>query len=75
MVCVVLRVKRRLAHSNTPEGCFWTRRRFFNMPALINSMAEGMLLTPPALKKGVQWDEIDINEHDCYIDLDLWKLN
>ncbi|KAL9235450.1 hypothetical protein vseg_010208 [Gypsophila vaccaria] len=58
-----------------PGGEFFDEEAIFNLPALINSMAEGMLLTPPALKKSVHWDEIDINEHDCYIDLDLWKLN
>ncbi|KAL9235453.1 hypothetical protein vseg_010211 [Gypsophila vaccaria] len=58
-----------------PGGLFLDEEAIFYMPVLINSMAEGMLLTPPALKKGVHWDEIDINEHDCYIDLDLWKLN
>ncbi|XP_073152683.1 ethylene-responsive transcription factor ERF026-like [Henckelia pumila] len=41
----------------------------FNMPGLVNSMAEGMLLTPPAMKSGFKWDDID--EVD-YIYFDLW---
>ncbi|KAK9734529.1 hypothetical protein RND81_04G145900 [Saponaria officinalis] len=56
-----------------PTGLFLDEEAAFNMPVLINSMAEGMLLTPPALKKGVHWDEIDGNELDSYIDLDLWQ--
>lgn len=40
----------------------------FNMPGLVNSMAEGMLLTPPAMKRGFKWDYID----DDYAYLDLW---
>ncbi|XP_073291363.1 ethylene-responsive transcription factor ERF027-like [Primulina huaijiensis] len=40
----------------------------FNMPDLVNSMAEGMLLTPPAMKRGFKWEDID----DDYTYLDLW---
>ncbi|XP_074291026.1 dehydration-responsive element-binding protein 1B-like [Silene latifolia] len=55
------------------RGVFWDEEALFNMPALIDSMAEGMLLTPPALKKGVNWNEMYQNdEFDSYIDLDLW---
>lgn len=29
----------------------------FNLPGLLDSMAEGLILTPPALKRGHQWDD------------------
>ncbi|KAK9726964.1 hypothetical protein RND81_05G249000 [Saponaria officinalis] len=55
------------------RGVFWDEEALFNMPTLIDSMAEAMLLTPPALKKGVNWDEIyQNNEYDSYVDLNLW---
>nr|XP_027125608.1 dehydration-responsive element-binding protein 1A-like [Coffea arabica] len=41
----------------------------FNMPALIDNMAEGMLLTPPAMKKGFHWD----NGEGDDIELTLWR--
>ncbi|XP_073291857.1 uncharacterized protein [Primulina huaijiensis] len=34
---------------------FVDEEEMFNMPALVNSMAEGMLLTPPAMKRGFRW--------------------
>ncbi|KAL9228552.1 hypothetical protein vseg_004117 [Gypsophila vaccaria] len=56
------------------RGVFWDEEALFNMPTLIDSMAEGMLLTPPALKKGVNWDDFYHNdEYDSYVDLDLWR--
>ncbi|KAM7469164.1 hypothetical protein LguiA_007347 [Lonicera macranthoides] len=47
---------------------FVDEEAMFNMPNLINSMAEGLLLTPPAMKRGFNWGEMDWN-----IDLTLWK--
>ncbi|KNA05652.1 hypothetical protein SOVF_188360 [Spinacia oleracea] len=43
----------------------------FNMPIFIDSMAAGMLLTPPSLKRGMNWDEDEANY--CHIDLNLWQ--
>ncbi|KAL3530420.1 hypothetical protein ACH5RR_009742 [Cinchona calisaya] len=40
----------------------------FNMPMFIDSMAEGMLLTPPAMKKGFQWDNMGDD-----IEFTLWR--
>ncbi|KAJ8440583.1 hypothetical protein Cgig2_028712 [Carnegiea gigantea] len=55
------------------RGSFWDEEAIFNMPGLIDSMAEGMLLTPPALKRGINWDGIDQDEGAAsFIDLDLW---
>ncbi|KAF5200837.1 Dehydration-responsive element-binding protein 1d [Thalictrum thalictroides] len=48
---------------------FLDEEAMFNMPGLLSSMAEGMLITPPALaNKGFNWDETD-----CNIDLSLWS--
>ncbi|XP_047964824.1 dehydration-responsive element-binding protein 1F-like [Salvia hispanica] len=49
---------------------FVDEEALYNMPLLVDSMAQGMLLTPPALKKGFNWT------HDNpHIDFDftLWK--
>lgn len=40
----------------------------FNMPALVDSMAKGMLLTPLAMKKGFNWSKCD----DEGVELSLW---
>nr|AIL00561.1 C-repeat binding factor 2 [Vitis labrusca]AIL00562.1 C-repeat binding factor 2 [Vitis labrusca]AIL00563.1 C-repeat binding factor 2 [Vitis labrusca]AIL00564.1 C-repeat binding factor 2 [Vitis labrusca]AIL00565.1 C-repeat binding factor 2 [Vitis labrusca] len=40
----------------------------FNMPGLIDSMAEGLLLTPPAMCEGFSWDDAV-----SHIDLSLWN--
>ncbi|KAI3822784.1 hypothetical protein L1987_10382 [Smallanthus sonchifolius] len=42
----------------------------FNMPSFYNSMAEGLLITPPGLKKGFDWSDDDF---DSNIDLTLWR--
>lgn len=34
---------------------YWDEEEVFNMPVLINSMAEGLLITPPALQTGFNW--------------------
>ncbi|XP_055815294.1 dehydration-responsive element-binding protein 1D-like [Solanum dulcamara] len=47
---------------------FIDEEAMFNMPILINSMAEGMLLTPPALKRGFNWGDV---EEDT--EFTLWK--
>ncbi|KAH7512118.1 dehydration-responsive element-binding protein 1B [Ziziphus jujuba] len=40
----------------------------FNMPALLNSMAEGLILTPPAMKKEFDWDDLEET-----VDFSLWS--
>ncbi|KAK9290759.1 hypothetical protein L1049_008935 [Liquidambar formosana] len=52
------------------EGCrklFVDEEALFNMPVLLDSMAEGLILTPPAMKNGFDWDGVD----DA-VDLVLW---
>ncbi|KAK9289797.1 hypothetical protein L1049_007957 [Liquidambar formosana] len=54
-----------------PEGCrklFLDEEELFNMPGLLDSMAEGLILTPPGMKGGINWDGMD----DA-MDLNLWS--
>ncbi|GMY15868.1 dehydration-responsive element-binding protein 1b [Fagus crenata] len=46
---------------------FWDEEALFNMPALLDSMAEGLILTPPARQRGFDWDDLD-----SHFDLTLW---
>ncbi|KAL7226160.1 hypothetical protein ACSBR1_021317 [Camellia fascicularis] len=47
---------------------FLDEEALFNMPGLLNSMAEGLMLTPPALKRGFNWDDTG-----CDMDMTLWR--
>lgn len=49
---------------------FVDEEEMFNMPILLDSMAEGMLLTPLAMKKGFNWSHDD--EADDDFSLTLW---
>ncbi|XP_062232159.1 dehydration-responsive element-binding protein 1F-like [Phragmites australis] len=42
----------------------------FDMPGLIDDMARGMLLTPPAMGRGLDWGAVD-DEHS-HMDCTLW---
>ncbi|GAA0151116.1 hypothetical protein Leryth_002818 [Lithospermum erythrorhizon] len=57
-------------NNNNYNVPFLDEEEIFDMPALINNMAEGMLLTPPAMMKGYNWDDDDVDEGN--IDLSLW---
>lgn len=49
--------------SNAAESVeFVDEEAMFNMPLLMDCMAEAMLLTPPALKKGFYWTH-DVDHH------------
>lgn len=50
-----------------PSEVFVDEEALFNMPGLVDSMAEGLLLTPPAMQKGFDWDGAE-----CHLDLSLW---
>nr|ABO48367.1 C-repeat binding facor 6 [Populus trichocarpa] len=52
-------------HSN---ATFFDEEALFNMPGLLDSMAEGLILTPPAMARGVYWDDMA-----CSTDLTLWE--
>lgn len=47
---------------------FLDEEAVFNMPGLIDGMAEGLLLTPPAMCKGFSWDDAV-----SLADLSLWN--
>ncbi|KAJ1440645.1 DNA-binding domain superfamily [Sesbania bispinosa] len=46
---------------------FLDEEALYNMPGLLDSMAEGLLITPPSMKTALDWDNIE-----CEIDLTLW---
>ncbi|KAJ4970001.1 hypothetical protein NE237_003100 [Protea cynaroides] len=46
---------------------FMDEEELFNMPALLDSMAQGMLLTPPSMKQRFSWDDLD-----RHMDFSLW---
>ncbi|PON56009.1 AP2/ERF domain containing protein [Trema orientale] len=41
----------------------------FNMPELLDSMAEGLILTPPGMQKGFSWDDYSSGDS---VDFALW---
>ncbi|KAK9266405.1 hypothetical protein L1049_025262 [Liquidambar formosana] len=47
---------------------FVDEEALFNMPSLINSMAEGLLLAPPAMQEGFKWDDTA-----CDMNMNLWR--
>ncbi|PIA25234.1 hypothetical protein AQUCO_12200012v1 [Aquilegia coerulea] len=54
-----------------PESAivFWDEEALFNMPTLLDSMAEGLLLTPPSMQEvGLYFDDMDWNTN-----LSLWS--
>ncbi|CAA3018352.1 dehydration-responsive element-binding 1B-like [Olea europaea subsp. europaea] len=57
------------ADSSNIEIEFLDEEAMFNMPGLLDSMAEGMLLTPPAMKNGFSWS----NDVENYSDFTLWR--
>ncbi|XP_054799154.1 dehydration-responsive element-binding protein 1D-like [Prosopis cineraria] len=50
------------------RSMYWDEEEVFNMPELMNSMAEGLIMTPPALQRGFNWDDIETTT-----DLTLWE--
>ncbi|KAL6336810.1 hypothetical protein AAG906_036124 [Vitis piasezkii] len=54
-------------HSDPCSQLFVDEEALFNMPTLLDSMAEGLILTPLALKKGFNWNSIKDAE-----DFTLW---
>ncbi|XP_022144757.1 dehydration-responsive element-binding protein 1D-like [Momordica charantia] len=55
-----------------PEGSskrlFIDEEELFNMPAIIAGMAEGLILTPPGMKRGFNWEECENTT-----ELSLWS--
>ena len=46
---------------------FWDEEEVFNMPELLNCMAEALIITPPALERGFNWVG-----GETTVDLTLW---
>ncbi|KAF4352921.1 hypothetical protein F8388_000681 [Cannabis sativa] len=61
--------------SNVDE--YLDEEEVFNMPGLLDSLAEGLILTPPAMKKGFSWDDYNNNGFNDYSSNDhnfsLWS--
>ncbi|XP_059627281.1 dehydration-responsive element-binding protein 1F-like [Cornus florida] len=54
--------------STTTAALFLDEEALFNFPGLLDSMAEGLILTPPAMKNGFNWEEVD-----CDMEFTLWR--
>ncbi|KAG2674492.1 hypothetical protein I3760_13G138900 [Carya illinoinensis] len=54
---------------NQDSTFFFDEEALFNMPGLLNSMAEGLILTPPAIGGGFDCD----HDFTCDMDLTLWS--
>ncbi|MED6193474.1 hypothetical protein PIB30_019770 [Stylosanthes scabra] len=46
---------------------YWDEDGVFNMPVLMNSLAEGLIITPPALERGFNWVGVETT-----MELTLW---
>ncbi|XWS59528.1 hypothetical protein CRYUN_Cryun08bG0129700 [Craigia yunnanensis] len=61
-----------LENSGNVEGSskmlFMDEEAVFNMPGLLDSMAEGLVITPPAMQKGYYWD----GDVDDSMEFTLW---
>ncbi|OMO89067.1 hypothetical protein COLO4_19961 [Corchorus olitorius] len=51
---------------------FMDEEAIFNMPGLLDSMAEGLLLAPPTMQSDVDWDQDDTSY--CTTSIDLWEF-
>nr|KYP32161.1 Dehydration-responsive element-binding protein 1C [Cajanus cajan] len=60
-------VKSRNDNDESNESAFFDEEAVYNMPSLLDSMAEGLLITPPSMMRGFDWDQVD-----CETDLTLW---
>ncbi|KAF3441706.1 hypothetical protein FNV43_RR15621 [Rhamnella rubrinervis] len=48
---------------------YMDEEELFNMPGLLDSMAEGLILTPLAMKRGFNWDDLENQPFD----FSLWS--
>ncbi|KEH38959.1 dehydration-responsive element-binding protein 1F [Medicago truncatula] len=54
-------------NDDASKAMFYDEEVLFNMPGFLDSMAEGLLITPPSMKSALDWDDVD-----CEMDLTLW---
>ncbi|KAA8544207.1 hypothetical protein F0562_022157 [Nyssa sinensis] len=54
-----------------PSMTFLDEEALFNFPGFLDSMAEGLLLTPLAMKEGFNW----AGDATCDMDLELWGVD
>lgn len=45
--------------SEMKNQVFVDEEEVFNMPGILDSMAEALILTPPAMKNGFKWDDFE----------------
>ncbi|WOL02273.1 dehydration-responsive element-binding protein 1F-like [Canna indica] len=62
----------RRENAAAPPAVFLDDEALFNMPGLLEDMARGLLVTPPAMQRGFDWDLV---EEGCHVDLSLWSLD
>ncbi|PKA47553.1 Dehydration-responsive element-binding protein 1F [Apostasia shenzhenica] len=58
---------RPLAHAEAGSAVFEDEEEVFNMPGLVIEMAAGMLMSPPAMAAGIDWEG-----QECIADMRLW---
>ncbi|KAL9425268.1 hypothetical protein AB3S75_032249 [Citrus x aurantiifolia] len=80
--CAAMEAAEKLSSPSSSKPCMESnsenvqdsRREFvdeeevFNMPGIIDDMAEALILTPPAMKSGFKWDDLDET-----VDFTLWS--
>ena len=49
---------------------FLDEEAVFNVPGFLDRMAEGLCVTPPSMRRAMNWDETDFCED---MDLTLWS--
>uniref|UniRef100_J3L892 Uncharacterized protein n=2 Tax=Oryza brachyantha TaxID=4533 RepID=J3L892_ORYBR len=58
------------ATSGRPAAVFVDEDAIFDMPGLMDDMARGMLLTPPAMGRGLDWAAVDDDHY--HMEYKLW---
>ncbi|RZB74972.1 Dehydration-responsive element-binding protein 1F [Glycine soja] len=69
------------SHKNAEDTClnigmhddgsemFFDEEAVYNMPGLLDSMAEGLLITPPSMKRAMDWDDIGCDDTVLHVKL------